>query len=70
MRLVTIIYHYIFLKKGGVFMNTKKDTAKKSATLAAKVLTNVLKADANSTACCFAYQPKAPEELLRFRRQK
>ncbi len=51
-------------------MNTKKDTAKKSATLAAKVLTNVLKADANSTACCFAYQPKAPEELLRFRRQK
>lgn len=51
-------------------MNTKKNTAGKSAALAVKVLTNVLKADANSAACCFAYQPKAPKELSRFRRQK
>lgn len=51
-------------------MNTKKNTAGKLATMAAKTLTNVLKADANSTACFFAYQPKAPKELSRFRRQK
>ena len=51
-------------------MNTKKNTASKSAAMAAKVLTNVLKSDANSAACCFAYQPKAPKELSRFRRQK
>lgn len=51
-------------------MNTKKNTANESAVLAAKVLTNVLRADANSTACFFAYQPKAPKELSRFRRQK
>lgn len=51
-------------------MNTKKNTASKSAVLVAKVLTNVLKADANSTTCYFAYQPKAPKELSRFRRQK
>lgn len=51
-------------------MNKKKDTTGKSAALVAKVLTNVLKADANSTACWMAYQPKAPKELSRFRRQK
>lgn len=51
-------------------MNMKKNTASKSATLVAKALTNVLRADANSTACFVAYQPKAPKELLRFRRQK
>ena len=51
-------------------MNMKKNTASKSAALTAKVLTNVLKVDANSTACYLAYQPKAPKELSRFRRQK
>lgn len=51
-------------------MNTKKNTAGKSAAMVAKALTNVLKVDANSTACCLAYQPKAPKELSRFRRQK
>lgn len=51
-------------------MNTKKNTAGKLATMAAKTLTNVLKVDANSTACFFAYQPKVPKELSRFRRQK
>lgn len=51
-------------------MNTRKNIAAQSAALAAKVLTNVLKADANSTACYFVYQPKAPKELSRFRRQK
>ena len=61
-----ITYYFI----GGVFMNTKKNTASKLATIATKALTNVLKADANSTACFFAYQPKAPKELSRFRKQK
>jgi len=51
-------------------MNVKKNTAGKSAALFAKALTKVLRADANSTACCFAYQPKPPKELSRFRRQK
>ena len=51
-------------------MNKKKNTTGKSAALIAKVLTNVLKADANSTACWMAYRPKAPKELSRFRRQK
>lgn len=51
-------------------MNMKKDTAGKSAALVAKALTNVLRVDANSTACFLAYQPKAPKELSRFRRQK
>lgn len=68
MRLLTIIS--LYLQKGDVFMNTKKNTSGKSAALAAKVLTNVLKADANSTTCWMAYQPKAPKELSRFRRQK
>lgn len=51
-------------------MNTKGNMSGKSATLVAKALTNVLRAEANSTACIFAYQPKAPKELSRFRRQK
>lgn len=51
-------------------MNAKKNMAGKSAALVAKALTNVLKADANSTACIVAYQPKAPKELSRFRRSK
>lgn len=64
------ICNYSTILKGGIFMNKKKNTAVKSAALAAKALTNVLKADANSTACCFVYQPKTPKELSRFRRQK
>lgn len=51
-------------------MSTKKNVSGKSAALVAKALTNVLRADANSTACIVAYQPKAPKELSRFRRQK
>lgn len=51
-------------------MNAKKNIAKKTAATAAKVLTNVLRTDANSTACYLVYQPKAPKELSRFRRQK
>lgn len=34
------------------------------------VLNAFLRADANSAACCIAYQPKAPKELARFRRTK
>lgn len=29
-----------------------------------------LHADANSTSCCFIYQPKTPKELEKFRRKK
>lgn len=70
MQLITIKLLHTILLKGGVFVNTKKNTTGKLATMAAKTLTNVLKVDANSTACFFAYQPKAPKELSRFRRQK
>lgn len=48
----------------------KKDNANKSAKLVVKALNGVLRADANSTACFIAYQPKAPESLSRFRREK
>lgn len=51
-------------------MIMKNNTAGKFAALVAKGLTNMLRIDANSTACYIAYQPKAPKELSRFRRQK
>ncbi len=41
-------------------MNTKKILLK-SATLAARILTNVLRVDVISTVCCLAYQPKVPK---------
>lgn len=68
MRVITIIPLQII--EGGVFMNMKKNIANKSAALIVKVLTNVLKVDANSTACYFAYQPKVPKKLSYFRKQK
>ncbi|MDE6566256.1 MAG: cyclic lactone autoinducer peptide [Lachnospiraceae bacterium] len=48
----------------------KKDITKKSAKLVVKALNSVLHTEANSTSCYFAYQPKAPESLSRFRRNK
>lgn len=49
----------------------KKDSVvNKSAKLVVRALNGVLWADANSTACFIAYQPKAPESLSRFRREK
>lgn len=46
--------------------NLSKMVAKK----AVSVLNASLRASANSTACVFMYQPKAPKELARFRRTK
>ncbi len=48
----------------------KKNSVNKSAKLIAKALNNVLRVDANSTSCFIVYQPKAPESLSRFRREK
>ncbi len=51
-------------------MDLKKKVESKAAKLAARTLTHVLRTEANSTACFVAYQPKAPKELERFRREK
>lgn len=48
----------------------KKDNTRKSAKLVVKALNGVLRTEANSTACFAAYQPKAPQSLSRFRRNK
>lgn len=34
------------------------------------VLNKFLRVDANSASCVIAYQPKAPKELVRYRRMK
>ena len=46
--------------------NTKKYMMKKIVT----ALDTVLKAEANSTACVFMHQPKAPKELDKFKKHK
>lgn len=48
----------------------KKANANKAAKLVTKGLNGILRMEANSTACLVAYQPKAPESLARFRREK
>lgn len=48
----------------------EKRMKKATATAVAKVLNVFLRVDANSTSCLVAYQPKAPKELERFRREK
>lgn len=35
-----------------------------------KLLNNVLSVEANSASCVIVYQPKAPENLSKFRRDK
>lgn len=40
------------------------------ATSAKKILNTVLKVDANSASCLFAYQPKPPETLSRLKKRK
>lgn len=47
-----------------------KDMQKQVATVAAKWLQKVLKTEANTASSIMAYQPKAPEELNRFRNTK
>lgn len=48
----------------------QKNLSKPAAKAVANVLNTVLRVDANSTSCVVAYQPKAPKELARFRRDK
>lgn len=48
----------------------KKDNTRKSAKLVVRALNGVLRTEANSTSCYIVYQPKAPESLSRFRRNK
>lgn len=45
---------------------TKKSLAKGTAS----ILNAFLCVDANSTSCIISYQPKAPDELVKFRRMK
>lgn len=62
-------YHILyFIAERRYFM--KKERVNKSAKLMTRALNVVLRAEANSTACFVAYQPKAPESLSRFRREK
>lgn len=48
----------------------QKKVSKSVANMAVNVLNAALRADANSTSCIVIYQPKAPKELARFRRDK
>ncbi len=48
----------------------KKNVSKASAETVTRVLDKVLRMEANTTSCMFAYQPKAPKELKQFRREK
>ncbi len=48
----------------------EKNLKKSAAQTTANVLTNYLRVDANSASCFVFYQPKAPKELSRFRRDK
>ena len=62
--------HTQFYTRRYTTMNLKKKVESKAAELTARTLTHVLRTEANSTACFVAYQPKAPKELGRFRREK
>ena len=48
----------------------KETVASKAAKGVVMVLNKFLQIDANSTSCIITYQPKAPKELQRFRREK
>lgn len=53
--------------KGGRTM--KAQTGQKLAKGAARLLEAVLRMEANSASCGIIYQPKAPEELERYRKK-
>ncbi len=55
-------------KKGGIAMKNKLTKSVAKRTVAA--LDTFLRVDANSASCCIVYQPKAPKELDRYRRNK
>lgn len=42
----------------------------KSAKGIASVLKKILSVEANTTSCTFAYQPKAPKDLQKYRRER
>ena len=46
----------------------EKQMKNKVAKLVAKMATNTLKTEANSSSCALVYQPKAPKELSRFKK--
>ena len=48
----------------------KKDLKSTTMKTIKGVLDGMLKSEANSTSCMFVYQPKAPEELKKFRKHK
>lgn len=48
----------------------KNQMIKSTAKGVKKVLDVVLKTEANSTSCALVFQPKAPKELMKFRRNK
>lgn len=52
-------------KEGMIIMRKTKNNAAKFVT---KTLNSVLKLEANSNSCLLAYQPKAPENLKKFRK--
>lgn len=47
----------------------KKKVSKAIAEKAVKMLNVSLRSEANATSCMFAYQPKAPESLAKFKRK-
>ena len=51
-------------------MQKDKKNFKPLAKGIAMMLNNVLSVEANSTSCSIVYQPKAPKELVKFRRDK
>lgn len=54
-------------------MQKNNEMSKLSKTIAkemASMLGTVLNVEANSTSCSIVYQPKAPKELSKFRRDK
>lgn len=50
-------------------MKTEK-LSQMSAKGVASILENMLRVEANTTSCGFAYQPKAPKDLQKYRRKQ
>lgn len=60
---------YLYNRRENKIMNQKK-VIKKTATGVTAILNTILKIEANSTSCLIAFQPKAPENLSKFRVSK
>lgn len=48
----------------------KEKSSKAIAKGVTAILNSMLRVDANTTSCVIAYQPKAPKELVQFRKNK